>query len=57
VIESDRHYKGAMVVIFVIAVFGLIYAFILSSAYEDCDKRGGRLVEGILWYECVQAAP
>jgi hypothetical protein len=42
-----------------IALFvGLVitYCTCFGQAYSDCERKGGVLVQGIIWYECVVSA-
>lgn len=34
-------------------VFAIAYIVLLFDASSDCDAKHGKLVQGIVWYECV----
>ena len=38
-----------------LVVIVLIFAFIFLL-WNDCNDRGGRLVKGMIFYECVKGA-
>lgn len=56
-VNSDTEYKTTFWVILGIALLAVGYVALLASISDDCEKRHGKLVEGVVWYECVAAAP
>ena len=49
--KSDHAIKS-ITLAFVI-LFGLGYLGLYLSELDRCDKAGGVLVRGIIWYQCV----
>lgn len=42
-----------IVIVLVLAFFFLVAALVYW-AKDDCQESGGRLVRGVIWYECVR---
>jgi hypothetical protein len=39
----------------VVGAITLVYSILLVNSCNNCEDRGGKLVEGLGWYECVDA--
>ena len=39
------------------AVLLLAFVAVLAWGYVDCEQRGGVLVPGVLWFECLRLLP
>ncbi len=55
--SSDDDYHQLLWVIPLVLALGVGYLVLLASASNDCEKRHGKLVQGVGWYECVAAPP
>jgi hypothetical protein len=38
----------------VFLLLGGVYLSVLVSSCDDCQARGGKFVQGVVWYECVE---
>ena len=38
-----------------LAAILVVWCVVILSMSDDCRQRGGVLVDGLVWYECVEA--
>jgi hypothetical protein len=38
----------------VFLLLGGVYLSVLVSSCDDCTSKGGKFVQGVVWYECVK---
>jgi hypothetical protein len=46
---------GVIWVLSVVATLGIGYIALLVHLSDECNKQHGKLVQGVIWYECVAA--
>lgn len=46
--------KEMKIYILFVVIFSVIYFAYLTLASSQCDEKGGRLVQGAMFYECVK---
>ncbi len=39
--------------VFAAVVILIVFAVATHNSYSSCDKKGGDLVRGMIWFECV----
>jgi hypothetical protein len=54
--QLPDHIPAALVVLAVMG-FWVTFGLLLWASYDECAARHGTLVEGVLWWECVEAKP
>lgn len=44
-------------VLFLVVIVAAVYIVGCIKTVDDCQDRGGRVVRGAFWYECVEPLP
>lgn len=52
--KQREGWRGYLLTLIVAAV-AAAFVFGLGYQQQQCENRGGRLVKGVTWYECVEA--
>jgi hypothetical protein len=59
-VSDPQDYPNVIPLLVALGVLAIVYAVFMQSCYQDCERRGGKLVrsagcDGL--YECVEPAP